>query len=362
MARAAPALHERRLRGDNHAVSFMRGNAMEGALKRREMSSGGEREPIRVVRHVGCIRRWLVCALPAVAALVTLLDCSSSGSGSGDSPVVAAPNNEDGGNARSVDGGGGTSGDLDAAPGSTCIPIPFPEAGVAVGGQPPEDCAGHVYCEDFETYDAGPLKRFEKVGPWQANGGAIDAIRAYTGHQALHTGSLSQAVPDGIGNHVFGRAMFYFVETPDGGGLPERSHSAFFRATGDYTGPDGGSVILDLAVGGKTGTDMWFNYFPPHHFEVTSSGAKYTTNTWHCLQWELDGTGSPPNQGRIWLDEQLIIDQPASKGWLWATPWKNFEFGFMDFTGGGGPFDVWLDTFALDDKMIACPPPAACSR
>jgi hypothetical protein len=318
-----------------------------------------------------------VRAVLAAAVAVMLLGCSSSQVEDHADAAVSLEAGDD----TSVDVGGPDSaveaavdaavdaaGDAEGGtPDSSCAP--FPDSGATEGGLPPDDCSGYLYCDDFEAYDAGPLTRGQKLGPWTATGGgAIDAVRAYTGHQALHitnpsSGGLGRAVPSGIvpGNHVFGRAMFYFVEGPGdaGAGLP-RSHSAFFRSTGEYSPADGG-VVLDVAAGGRAGNDLWFNYFPPHHFEVVSSGSSYTTNIWHCLQWELDGTGAPPNQGRIWLDEQLVIDVPQSKGWLWATPWTNFSFGFLTFTGGIGPIDVSFDTFALDSKMIPCPPAPGCS-
>jgi hypothetical protein len=245
-------------------------------------------------------------------------------------------------------------------------------------GLPPGSCAGLEYCDDFETYmDAAPMKRGQTLGPWSVFAGndatvTVDTVRAYTGKRAFHVifppgqsgGSLTQSAPAGVipGNNMFGRGMFYFVETPgatdaglepDGGfGLPIKAHSELFVTSGMSTAADA-STISDVAADGQ---DLFLNYFPPNHFELASFGGIITPNAWHCLQWQFDGSGDPPaDVAHVWLDGQLVITVTQSKLWVAATPWKTFSFGFWVENPEANAIDVSLDTFALSDAMIACP-------
>jgi hypothetical protein len=242
----------------------------------------------------------------------------------------------------------------------------------ADAGLPPENCNGLAYCDDFEGYDdAGSIKNGAMLGPWKASVGymvsmTVDGVRAYTGHKALHVmfapsqgstgGMLAQSAEGGIiaGGNMFGRAMFYFAAPPGdaSAGLPSKVHSEFFLTKGMYDPADAG-VLLDIA---ETDSQLFLNYFPPHHFELAAFGGTVTAGAWHCLQWEIDGAGMPPaNQAQVWLDEQPVIDIPPSKGWVWATPWTIFSFGFAVLQPEANAIDISLDTFALDSKMIACP-------
>jgi hypothetical protein len=246
-------------------------------------------------------------------------------------------------------------------------------------GLPPGDCTGLTYCDDFETYDAAPLKRGGTLGPWSVGGGTsatitVDTVRAYTGKQSFHVtfppsqsgGNLTQtaAADAGLiaGNNLFGRSMFYFVVNPgasdaglepDGGvGLPIKVHSNLFTSSGTESTADGGTGSEVSA----TGQALYLNFYPPGTFERAVGTGVITGNTWHCLQWELDGSGdASTNQAKIWLDGLLVADVTKAKLWVAATPWQTFSVGFWTEQAVENSVDVSVDTFALSDKMLPCP-------
>jgi hypothetical protein len=256
---------------------------------------------------------------------------------------------------------------------------PQHEASYADAGLPPEDCAGLTYCDDFETYDAAPLKRGQKLGPWSVGGGTnatimVDTVRAYTGKQSFHVrfppsqsgGILTQAAaPEAgliAGNNLFGRSMFYFVVDPgasdaglepDGGvGLPIKVHSELFFSSGTTSTADGGTGS-DIAV---TGQALYLNYYPPGTFERAVGTGVIAGNAWHCLQWELDGSGdASTNQAQVWLDGKQVVSVTKTNLWVAATPWQTFSVGFWTEQPEVNSIDVSVDTVALSDKMLPCP-------
>jgi hypothetical protein len=275
---------------------------------------------------------------------VALLGCSSSepSTATGDAAVSpdgtvidgsACPSSGcDSGGQASKDGASGDSGDA---------------------GVPLEDCTGLTYCDDFETYDAAPVKGGQMLGPWSANyvgsnaSVTVDSVRAYTGKQSFHvrfppsqSGSyLTQAAAADAGliagNKMFGRSMFYFVVDPgaadgglepDGGvGLPISVHADLFTTSGTTSTADGGTSS-EIAA---TGQALYLNYRPPGTFERALGDGIITGNAWHCLQWEFDGSGdASTNQAQIWLDGQLVASTAQAPLWVAATPWQTFNLGF----------------------------------
>jgi hypothetical protein len=248
------------------------------------------------------------------------------------------------------------------------------EGGIASRGGDAGSCAGFAYCEDFEDFD-GPITPGEHLGPWTASvwgeptaTGTVDTVRPYTGKKSFHVvmpatdqagRMLTRPTVDGglvAGNSLFGRAMIYFVGTPGAGGsgLPVGTHSFIFAVEGSST-EVGGHVSVNMAGDGS------LNYQPRlgTTFELGNAGGTPTTNAWHCLQWEYDGSSSLPlvvaDHLRVWLDGQIVGDVPKSQGWHLATPWTSFQIGLTHFQILKNPVEFFLDTFALDGAMIPCP-------
>jgi hypothetical protein len=186
-------------------------------------------------------------------------------------------------------------------------------------------------------------------------------VNPFSGLQALHvtvlpdagaaSGHLTQSDAAGLvpGNNLFGRAEVYY--SVDGGyGLPIGVHSWIFNASGAL---DGGMATMNLGGGGAK---LQLNYHPPQGAEQSVQGGTMTAGVWHCVQWEYDGSGSPPaNTGTVWIDGNLAFTVPASKGWYFPTPWQSFDFGFTHYQVLTNPVDVYLDHFALDGAMVPCP-------
>jgi hypothetical protein len=240
--------------------------------------------------------------------------------------------------------------------------------GVVDAGQPDPSCAGLAYCDGFEAY-GGQVLNGEIVGPWKATVQGVtmtvDSVNPYRGTKSLHIiltapdggsarGTLGQVTDGGIvpSDDVFGRAMLFY-SAADGNGLPLGVHSWIFNSDGFSTVADGG-VTMNLGGGGAK---LQLNYHPPPPLpEQSVQGGTMTAGVWHCVQWEYNGSGSPPtDDAKVWVDGTLAVEATPSKGWNFATPWATFDFGFTHYQNVTNGVDVFLDDFALNDAMIPCP-------
>jgi hypothetical protein len=239
--------------------------------------------------------------------------------------------------------------------------------------EPPADlahaspCASLVICDDFEGY-TGTIANGATLGKWKASVGGtgttmmVDSVKVYSGTKSLHVttpaggyayGTLRQSNAAGLvpGNNVFGRVMIYYSNA-GGNGLPNNVHSWVFNASGKSTA-DNGTMSMDVA---QNGSKTYLNYHPVAGGEQNAVGGTVSAGAWHCLQWQFDGSGSPPkDEARIWIDGTKVLDVAATQGWHFATPWDTFDFGFNHYQTLAAGVDVYLDDFALDSAMIACP-------
>jgi hypothetical protein len=244
------------------------------------------------------------------------------------------------------------------------------DAGTSDAG--PSDAGGcsYRYCEGFESYPTAAVANAEALGPWKAtvNGigiqARLDGLNPHSGLQSFHitvladagsaSAHLTQKDGGGVipGNDLFGRAWVFY--TLDGGyGLPLGVHSWIFNASGAL---DGGTATMNLGGGGATAKPQ-INYHPPQGNESSVVNGTMTAGVWHCLQWEYNGSGSPPaDTASLWVDGTLAANAPASKGWAFPVPWQSFDFGFTHYQVLNNPVDVFVDDFALDGAMVPCPP------
>ena len=238
-------------------------------------------------------------------------------------------------------------------------------------------CGPYKYCDDFESYAAGAITNTAKLGPWVAtvNGLGIamtvDAVNPYKSSQSLHVtvpsnagmdaggqarGTLNQKAAGGLvpGNDLYGRAMVFYSNT-GANNLAIGVHSWIFNASGISTAADGG-VTLNLGGGGAK---LQLNYHPPlPGLESSADNGNITAGAWHCVQWQYNGSGTPPaDVAKVWVDGavQVMAAAPTYK-WDFATPWDSFDFGFTHYQLLQNPVDIFLDDFALDGAMIPCPP------
>jgi hypothetical protein len=232
----------------------------------------------------------------------------------------------------------------------------------------PISCGSYRYCENFESY-SGAITNQMVVGPWKAavsgTGTSIqvDTVLPYSGAKALHVtvpagdairATLGQTVSAGVipGNNLFGRAMIYYSNTGTNG-LPLAVHSWFFNASGMST-QEAGTVTMNLGGGGAKYQLNWHPVAPAT--EQSVQGGTQSPGTWHCIQWQYDGSGvTPANHAKVWDNGTLAFEVLATKAWDFATPWSSFDFGFTHYQTLANPVDIYLDDFALNDTMIPCP-------
>jgi hypothetical protein len=319
-------------------------------------------------------------SLRVVGLLVTVLvpagvACSSSS----DAPLGTYTPSDAGGGAGNDGGGGGGGGGNDSGGGGGGNDSGGGGGNDSGGGNDagtPPSCTGLAYCEDFEAYD-GKITNAMILGPWKASVGgtittfAVDSVKPHSGSKALHItvaggagdagasahGTLNQTKAAGLvaGNNLFGRAMVYYSDQ-GGDGLPLGVHSWLFNSSGVGKSADASTGNVTMNMGGG-GAKMQLNYHPVAPAgEQSVQGGTMTTGTWHCLQWEYDGAGTPPaNTAKVWVDGAVAVDVPATKGWEFATPWASMDFGFTHYQNLAAGVDVYLDDFAVNDTMVACP-------
>jgi len=238
-------------------------------------------------------------------------------------------------------------------------------------------CTGYAYCDSFESYPVGMIANNAVLGPWTATvtgTGAvmqIDTTNAYCGTKALRItvptnagedagtsarGTLNQTADAGLipGNDMYGRTMVYYSNV-SGNNLPFNVHSWLFSSAGNSAAADGG-VNMNMGSNGA-GPMMLLNYHPPAPLtEQSVTGGSITAAAWHCVQWQYDGSGNPPNDaGKVWVDGTQAVTVDKSKGWNFATPWNTFDFGFTHYEILANAVDVYLDDFALSGSMVPCP-------
>ena len=246
-------------------------------------------------------------------------------------------------------------------PADDAVSVDAPVADAPAGA----DCTGLTYCDDFDSYGAMTVTDGMTVGPWKASVAgatlAIDSTNGYHGGSALHVtmpagttvhGWLGQTSTSGLvaGDNLYGRAMIYYSNT-GGNDLPKGVHSWFFQTAGTSS-ELAMTAQINMGTGGATAQPQ-LNYHPG---DISKRGGSITAGAWHCVQWEYDGSGSPPaDTAKVWIDGVPVIDLPASTGWKMATPWTSMELGFTHFQTTTNAVDVYLDDFALDAAMIPCP-------
>jgi hypothetical protein len=247
----------------------------------------------------------------------------------------------------------------------------------------------YTYCEDFDEYDAGAIANGDVLGPWTATfQGAqttmtVDPTGGFGGTKALRVtihyledggtvrATLNQHTDGGalVGSNLFGRAEIFYDTTNDAG-LPLNVHSWIFNAAGKT--PDGGATSMNMGGGGAKAQ---LNYqYPPgpkapdggvyltpeggleYPTEQSEQGGAITTGTWHCLQWQYDGT--PSNIGNVWIDgvPAITVNNPTPvTNWVLSDAYDSFDFGFTHYQELSNGVDLHLDNFALGSQMIACP-------
>ncbi len=307
----------------------------------------------------------LVTALTS-ALVLSVVACSSDATsfnpGSGDDDAGGATGDASIGESDSApprDDGGPSA---DASP-----PVDGgSDGGSSDGGDAGGGCGALAFCDGFEAY-TGPVGA--KLGPWTASMGGtgttmtVDTTKSFRGTKSLHIAvpagpaahaTLNRKAAGGLvtGNNLFGRAMVFYSNT-GGNGLPIGVHSWLFNSDGTSAAA-GGAVHMNMGGGGAK---MQLNYHAPAPKpEESVQGGTMTAGAWHCVQWQYDGSGTPvKDAAKVWVDGALAVDVAKAKGWDLATPWSSMDFGFTHYQTLANSVDVYLDEFAVDGAMVACP-------
>ena len=336
----------------------------------------------------------LRCALftTFATATVAVVACGNGDDDDTTAPKLDAGTRLDATSAADTGGGGGTGPEAGSPPLDAGI-TDASDAGDALAA--PLSCNGYIFCEDFESYAAGELTSTSKLGPWtptvdgKTDAGqtalmSVDAVMPFSGSQALHVtapageatrGVLARSTGDAgtIGPNMYGRAMIFYSDGPlpggsapltDSGtyGLPSGVHSWIF-ASGGHSKELDASVSMNVIVGNPK---LSLNYSPGDYGPGASKDAgPVTLGTWHCLQWQYDGSGTTPDDiANVWFDgfNEVHTDPTLTYGGgneatslKMAQDWTGLQFGFTHYQKLGNPVDVYLDDFAIDNKMVPCP-------
>jgi hypothetical protein len=338
------------------------------------------------------VRFALLTSVATAATAALIVAC-----GNGDDDDTSSPKTDSGAKLDSTtpttDSGGG--GQEASTPLDSGIVDAAPDAADALAT--PVSCAGYLYCEDFESYtDSGAIASGTKLGPWNTNVGGktdagqtatmgVDGVMPFSGSYALHvtapageaTQGMLQRMAGGdagdIGPNLYGRAMIYFSDAPlpggsapltDSGtyGIPTGVHSWIFASSGHSEELDA-SVSMNIIVGNPK---LALNYSPGDYGPGSVKDAgPVTPGSWHCLQWQYDGSGTTPDDiANVWFDGfNAVHTDPtlkygqgdAATSLKMAQDWTNLQFGFTHYQTLANVVDVYLDDFAVNDTMVPCP-------
>ncbi len=284
------------------------------------------------------------------------------------------------GGATKMDASAGGSGGARGGAGGN-----VPDGGVIVP-PPPIDCAGALFCENFDTYPTvTTIADRQKFGPWQATlkTGAtmvLDGLQKVSGSSALHVHIDNTVTAGGrlfaSGNrpifaakptHLYGRMMMYI--NPNGTSV----HWTFFGASGpaEPSSPVAGihTQYILSSLAGRTPNTYAFVYGqsnPAGYHDCSSRATTQMPSTWACVSFELD---SVARKLRMYKDGAatpiLSIDDhgkacvpPTNVNDPWYGPVVNQLFvGAWSFHPMNAPLDVWIDDLVVDTKPVSCPAP-----
>jgi hypothetical protein len=170
---------------------------------------------------------------------------------------------------------------------------------------------------------------------------------------------LAAKLPEGVHDHLFGRAYVYAAN------LPVQNHSVFLSA-----GLAGWPRSNFLEIGDDTGQfkpSFQLNGPVPvagvARGEITKKQGAIPQDRWFCLEWEF--TDKPVDRIIIWVDGQQVADQTLvfhdlNSGLV--NGFVEFDFGFRSWAQANlvpKDVDVYYDDIAISDKPIGQLTPVA---
>jgi hypothetical protein len=294
------------------------------------------------------------------AILLLVAGCTGTVAGELDARGADAGRSDAGG----LDAGSVDAGAIDASTDAGDVDASAPDTG---GGG--FDCAGAIFCDDFESYTTGDAPG----GPWTAseNGGSVsvDETRAVSGARALRftTDDASSsyrrafAVLDGApvfpaaSTEMYGRMRVWLVATPEGS-----VHWTNIQAEGDvtgmgfralyrYGGQHDGRIMANYETQGVS-TDCWDH-----------SATVMPTGRWACFEWHYATAGDEMD---LWVDGTALDDVSIrgmgegcgghDTGDHWYAPvFDQLAVGWEHYQATSSR-EMWIDDLAIDDARIGC--------
>ncbi len=227
--------------------------------------------------------------------------------------------------------------------------------GLAVG-----DCTGLLYCDDFEGAALDSA--------WQDKAGTVeldDTTAPNRGKKSLHvhtdnggrsTVAHKKSFP--VANERFWVRMFVNIKNLP---TPDWSHWSLAWAT-----PQGNPV--EHRVGGQNMMDKKFywgvgsDHGPTGDWTNIDTSSTVRFGVWQCLEMFIDSNADVSKVYRDGVEQPglgttLTVKHQGNASVQYEIPAiRQLNIGFFYYQGAtpGQGYDLWIDSFALDDERIGC--------
>jgi hypothetical protein len=327
--------------------------------------------------------------LVLVATIATLVACSDpsgdrdaasvpvpSGSAESKTPQSNTAQNE---SSRNPDGGAqpspngndsGTNADRDSglvtgadSGGSTSTTADAGSSSSSSGCGPNAD----LFCDDFESYAAGPLTAGAKWTSEVTNGSFAVSTTTKRGQKSLQVQTTGNGralawVKDFAppGNSFFGRMQIWMKAFPS---APQYAHWTMFESMGvgaDRIRPIGGQLIPGQGSEKLWGTGA--DGGPTGDWTRWSATAPAEAGKWVCMEWQQAASN---NEMHVWVDgtakpaldvSTKVYGQNGGGNDFKIPTITRAWFGWWLYQGNPTPgqFEVFIDDVALGSKRLGC--------
>jgi hypothetical protein len=301
-------------------------------------------------------------AAPLTPSNTATSPASSSGANAGNAGAGGSASTAPAGTGSMATGTGGASMQPPTDPNAPPVVTPPVVTPPFVGA----GCDGNAFfCEDFESFSAGPAQSNVAWAPDSSNGSvsidsqlALDTRSLHIQTQGNGRARINLASFAPPNNSFFGRMEVQVEAFPS---APDYAHFTLVELTGAGAGlvrPVGGQFIPGTGTVWGPGTDGgpsgdWTNWKP---------SAPTVAGRWVCMEWELKAADNNIN---IWLDgvAQPELSVSTTSHALNSVPFvfptfNTMWIGWQLYQGGPTPnqFNLWFDDIVLSTQRVGCQP------
>ncbi|MBK8717134.1 MAG: hypothetical protein IPN32_20670 [Deltaproteobacteria bacterium] len=307
-------------------------------------------------------------------SLVLLLACASdpggdggssdASSGAGTGPASTSADGSGSGDATAATTtGAGVTSDATATSGSSGGTVGDSSDGSSDGssGDTGAVACAAVLCEDFEQ---GALDEmvWTRIETDDGNTVTVQSDVVAGGSYALQFHAVggtslammfTEAVPEPLRQHAFGRVMFRATDFPfENGG-----HSAYVLGGNGLDGFPWADHHLEVGSYYDGPGPIWqLTYWTGDGPEYIGAGGHIPQDEWFCLEWEFN---DEPNQIRVWVDgseaDGAAFDDIQGQSDLLGEI-ASLGLGFRTWHPMGAPdIYVYMDDLVLDTQRVGCP-------